>query len=670
MRIDCRGLTAEAVRALARDALRAMRDTPAGQSGTLYLDHVQWAGPTLTSAEPQRITGRVKPDLSWEFRIAVEIAAEAEPPTADVFRLPGESPLSREAIRQALGVLAAMEERRIPLSVWWPAVEALPGTLTRTDLWELASAVPDVLAVEADAGYPSMGQAAVRFVSDAVHHAARREFPLPGEARAAVLHALLAPWLRGEAAPDAAGYLARTAPVHAALAGELPTFLDDPAFVTQAEAYGLCQGLALAYPEGVPPDGIAADMHYLEAQGARESTHGEWVALLHHAAVSRGDQTSAAALLDAAPVLPWRTIWAHWRTPGTCALDAEEAVEELHAVDHDGAWAVSQWSEAEHPPDGEMYECKSWDARTGEILVEEFVDEDEPGRQNGVPFPDVVYAEKYSANWRPAIGSTPLPPRMPEAVEQAIRLGMVDSSTELWVFAGVGGVFAVHVDARVAQELPVASWKEPEAPGTLTKSGTWTPPWPLEKAGTPDREWLEREDVFGSGALRTLAEGDIPAVVSHPPTRRFLQETGWPVSPGVAGLYSPDLLETDMAPSSARHPRLLSGLGRYGRRHVLLDGETGKVYVAADPEVSDGEALLLGSGLGHTLFVLLTYHAALCTRFTTEREVDDLAESLKVWHRSADSAAAQSPAWQGEFDNFRQSCSDYAEVLSEIRDEA
>lgn len=91
MRIDCRGLTAEAVRALARDTLRAMRDTSAGQSGTLYLDHVQWAGPTLTSAEPQRITGRVKPDLSWEFRIAVEVAAEAEPLTADVFRLPGGS---------------------------------------------------------------------------------------------------------------------------------------------------------------------------------------------------------------------------------------------------------------------------------------------------------------------------------------------------------------------------------------------------------------------------------------------------------------------------------------------------------------------------------------------------------------------------------------------------
>lgn len=51
-----------------------------------------------------------------------------------------------------------MEERQVPLSVWWSAVEALPGTMTQTDLWELASAVPDVLAVEADAGGPSRGR--------------------------------------------------------------------------------------------------------------------------------------------------------------------------------------------------------------------------------------------------------------------------------------------------------------------------------------------------------------------------------------------------------------------------------------------------------------------------------------------------------------------------------
>ncbi len=104
--------------------------------------------------------------------------------------------------------------------------------------------------------------------------------------------------------------------MHAALAGTLPQLLADPETVAHVGREALLQGLALAWPDGVPLGGVAADAHYLEEEGVEPDSQGEWLAWLHWAAVNRGQRDWAHRLLESGVSVPWHTTWSRRRPYG------------------------------------------------------------------------------------------------------------------------------------------------------------------------------------------------------------------------------------------------------------------------------------------------------------------------------------------------------------------
>jgi hypothetical protein len=418
-----------------------------------------------------------------------------------------------------------------------------------------------------------------------------------------------------------------------------------------------------AWPEGVPADCLASDLHYLRVQGVRPAAQGEWVAWVHHAAVSRGDAAFADALAEAAEAagpLPWRTLWSRWRLPGKPGSQPEVGwVDGLSVHRHGESWAV-----AHHGDNPE--ELRGWDAVTGEPL-----DAGQPWADSE-PAPGVTYAVNRSRGWE--LRSEPVAgvPRAPRTVGKAVRPGDISggsSGSALWVFAGTGGVFGAAVDEAAVMVLPRDPWPELLVLGPPTFSAPWPPPWPLpwppSADGGPTRAWLEEASAFRTGACRPLPEARIPEAVRHEPTRRFLSRVGWPLSHGIGALHSPDLNADGLRPSDD-HPDLLSGLGQVGARRLLLDGADGRVFLTHHDR-SSHQVHLAGGSLERLLVLLLLQHTAWSAPLTLGgTETEDLAESLGQWCRTVDPEAMASPAWDGAFHDLDAAAQDYAMVLGEI----
>ncbi|MGY5131372.1 hypothetical protein ACWGJW_02965 [Streptomyces nigrescens] len=116
--------------------------------------------------------------------------------------------------------------------------------------------------------------------------------------------------------PELARYAAQALPVHAALGGCLEELLGNGETLARTERYGLLQGLAAAWPAGVPQGTVAMDIHYLETQRVDPVSTGEWVSWLHWAAVNRGRRDVADGLANAGIDLPWQTLCSHQRPYG------------------------------------------------------------------------------------------------------------------------------------------------------------------------------------------------------------------------------------------------------------------------------------------------------------------------------------------------------------------
>ncbi|MET8475345.1 SUKH-4 family immunity protein [Streptomyces sp. NPDC006422] len=639
------------------------------------LVNVDHAGPLFTTTEPARIAESVPLAVQREFGLQTRVViAEAE--LAPVVRVPTVTDVAPVVVETLVAATGALERDAVSLAVWQCVAQAvLDREVPVSTLRALANAWPEVLVLEApDDG---SGLETVRFVNRAAHRLIRASHPIPVAAQQAITTALLELHARR---PDTL-YTTWALPTHVALADDIEGLLREPALLATVHWYGLWSALATAYPNGVPGGGTAADVHFLHAQGVRPGTQGEWVAWLHHAAVSRGDRAMADALVGAVTApLPWRTIWSRWRLPGgpLVAYPGHVGVQEIRADTNDvDRPLVAEWREIAEAPPGEtaadngggvryVYERWRRDAWTGQpVDGPTRVVSAWPKRSAGNPMAEVSYASNHRGAWQrsPREPATDVP-RMPEAVRQAVRLSRDADGAELWAFAGYGGQFAALVDPKAVESLPRSRspWTELFLPGPLTSAAPW--PLPADIPRTDDevtRNRLERADAFREGACRPMAPASLPDLLTHEPSRRFLTEIGWPHTRVIGGLYAPDLEQQPLTPSPD-HPGMVEGLGQLASWTLYLDGSSGVVHV-----VDDGETVPVASSLPRLLALVLLDHLVLSTSLTSsELESEVLSESVPAWFAALDPLAADSPAWEGLFEDLEYESEDYATLLDEL----
>ncbi|MFE5189326.1 hypothetical protein [Streptomyces sp. NPDC056628] len=317
-------MSADAVATRMREECRA---APVGRPCVLLLANVQYAGETVTSTEPARVAEVLAPGFRRFQGREVWVMAEYDPdlvrfrriaeyevtlPTpASAAETAGEEPTAAGW----LGALADAELRQVPVPVWQLLCSARGVTAEARTLLSFAEKRPDVLAVDED-------RSSVAFRSEAFRHAWRRKQPWDSEIQSRAVDAFMSsttdgdgPGLWSEQGP-VRRYAAQALPLHAALAGVLPQLLNDGRLLAQFSVTALRAALAVAHPDGVPYGSVAAMLHYLEVQGVSPSSQGEWVAWLHHAALSSGRTELADGLLAAGVPLPWQTTWTHWRPAG------------------------------------------------------------------------------------------------------------------------------------------------------------------------------------------------------------------------------------------------------------------------------------------------------------------------------------------------------------------
>jgi hypothetical protein len=591
--IDCRGMSADAVATRMREECRA---APAGRPCVLLLSNVQYAGEVLTSTEPARVAENLAPGFRRFEGREVWVMAEYDPDLVDVPRITeyevtlsaptaaGRAAEEEPAAARRLGALAAAELRQVPVPVWQLLSSASGVPTTARALLSFAEQQSDVLVV-------NEGRSSVAFRSEALLRAWRRRQPWDSVAQSRAVEALVSvtadgrPGLWSQQGPVGA-YAAHALPLHAALAGALPRLLDDGRLLAQCSAAALREALAIALPDGVPYASVAAMLHYLEVQGISPSSQGEWVAWLHHAALSAGRAELAEQLLASGVALPWRTTWTHWRPPGVFGQIQAEAgrVDELGvAVGESGLTVVTarDMTTGRNAYPAYRYLRQEWIPVTGEpasapVEVRASLSDgdllwSDAHRSPGSEAHTVTFAEHTDSGWQPvppqatsapsrrparllpapaesprtsgtrgsgrhpdstlldgrtspaaALGTDALP--HPPNCPSAVTQGLYLDGR--WVLTGAGGLFAVTVQAAgtAAQET---YRKRP-----LVAAHTRSAPWPLPPSasaalrGDGMRDWLE--ETFGAGSCHRLAENQLPQGLADSAARRFLTETGLP----------------------------------------------------------------------------------------------------------------------------------------------
>ncbi|MGE7438261.1 SUKH-4 family immunity protein [Kitasatospora sp. NPDC001175] len=639
--IDCTGLSLEQVSG-------AVAEVAPSCSG-LVLEHVELAGPLISSTEWQRI-GR------WVQTVACTRAAARKPvvikkgaaqpigvPESVHYELPGTSGQRMELL---LAAAAALELPRSPFEVWQAVVEALVGSpLPGESLRQLAAGHPD-LAVDDEAGL-------LGFRDAMVHREVRRRFPLTEVQQSRVFGALVDLY-RGGIEPEGAvaEYLSAALPVHAALAGELARWLEDPDFLVTVGWYGLGLGLLLAYPDGVPLGGVAGVVHYLLGQHLDPASQAEWLSWLHHGLMSRR-MTELAGGVTARTTLPWRTVWSHWHWPGVVSPSAEVwPGGRLGIVEWGEGAAVASWAEPSDRPDwegfGEEDVVAVWDFQTGQPLQGPVSQgQSQAGARLG-PEHGVVKAHVRRGRWFNTVEQAPLAglPGPISLLSEAIRCPDPDDDRALWVFVGRVGIFAALVDEAAVAALPSARRGKEIEP--LTGRGRWAPPERIPPGATVTRELLEEDWAFGPGACRTIPPERLPEDVVHAPTVRFLTDVGWPATE-LASLRPADLALGSLQRWEHR-PGFVAGLGTLRGRVLLLDGNVGQVFLGGDGGAFDGPPTPVAGSLAALLHILLLWDAVSATPVLEgEDDAQDLQDSIEGWLREIDPAPVDRGFWELEF---------------------
>ncbi|MFD5395587.1 SUKH-4 family immunity protein [Streptomyces sp. NPDC127097] len=575
------------------------------RNAVVLLANAQWAGPTITSTEPGRVLRLVAERLGRDDRRCLRIMVEGD---AERVRIPhrrqvqevfmdegdgsGGAGTRQEASavsqHRAIQLLSAAETPGVAFPVWSALCEALGHRTDEGELRSLVAQYPHQLSVEATED----GAESVSFTTPAMRSIAREASALSPADQQALFHYLSA----HTGTPELARYAARTLPVHAALGGSLEELLGNGELLARTERYGLLQGIAAAWPAGVPQGTVAMDIHYLETQRVDPESSGEWLSWLHWAAVNRGRRELADGLANAGIEMPWKTLWSRQRPYGVFGpMDGEVGrVDQVRVERRDNV------------PVAVMRRVVQYDDMGGP-LNEEYVervfaldDGTEVGAERIVRIPHTQDTPRPAEFQEDAA----LPaPRTPDA-NRSIR----PAGPGRWVIGGHGGLYAVHAVASADSEAGV--WAKGPYLGPVTKAATWQCPEEALADGAPSASWLER--IFGTGSCRTVSATHLPDGLRNPTAREFLSTTGLPYLNGQIPFFSSlPLDEQGLAefewPEDATDPKAEGPFYRIGSwmgGAVVLDGSSGAVLQDTESGYS---TVLLASSLPQFATVLRLY---------------------------------------------------------------
>ncbi|WP_310723674.1 SUKH-4 family immunity protein [Streptomyces sp. N2A] len=663
--VDCLHLTAEevAVRVLiglgvAPEDARKRRPSLWGAQGLISRDAVvllanaQWAGPTTTSTEPERVLRGVAERLGEEDRRCLRIVVEGDgeqvriPPRRNVSEIlvggsaETEGNLTRQAASSVMGeravqVLAAAETPRLSLSAWVALCNALDCPASEGELRPLVAQYPEHLSVEAETEGDGGGAARVTFTSQITRWGARAAARL-----AAADHQRLFRLLTAQDRPSALdSYAAHAVPLHAALGGVMEELLGDGEMLASVDRYGLLQGLAAAWPGGVPQGTLATDIHYLETQRVDPVSHGEWVSWLHWAAVSRGRHDVAEGLVRADAGMPWRSIWSRHRPFGVFGPVVGEVgrVDQVRVQRRSGA------------PVAVMRRVVEYDDMGGP-LNEQYV-ESCFALDDGVEV-DAKAVVRIPYNQEPPElpefqADAGLPPPRTPGDYRAIK----PAGPGRWVVGGQGGLYALEVVDAAGPAI--GRWRDGPLLGPVTRSATWQCPQEALSDGGPSRAWLER--MFGGGSCRRLSENELPDGLHNASAREFLSVVGMPYLtaqiPFVTTLaLDEEGLQEYEWPDDAPEPEAegpFYRLGSWMGAVVVLDGAGGAVLQNGESGYS---SVLLANSLQQFFTLLRLYCEYRTSWLPTVAEVLDARWSLREWAEEIDPATETGDHWDEVFE--------------------
>ncbi|MFC9237427.1 SUKH-4 family immunity protein [Streptomyces decoyicus] len=606
--LDCAGLTAEdvALRLLntwqadsgARPLSEAARRIRSG--GVALLANVQWAGRLVSSNEASRITRDVLRPMKRSARPSIRFIVERSADKSWVLAPARNELVLQEELDQEdraavlpgllethpeLEALAATESRSVRLSVWAELCHAFGIHTSTRELAGLAEPLTEMLSVSDTDGVDRQ----VAFRAESTRHQMRELRPTRHEAVVAFLMQRMAgqatgPW---SASGPLGAYAAKTLALHAAHAGSLEALLDDGAVLANLEAYGLLQGLAAAWPGGVPQGGIAMDAHYLEELGLASAPHPEWVAWLHQATASRGNEAPARSMAAAGIALPWRTVWSRCRPYGTFGPSPQPYEETAEGIPVSRSWPRSETAPPVRNILGSAHPFRSKPQSNGEWLI---------AGPTG-PFAVAMDTEprenpRLSAMPEPFVGPLTSPG---EWACPAPALAQ-DGPSQSWLEA----TFGRHT-CRVLEEsrLP-AGLSEETARHFLTTTGL---------PALPDQlPFMSTVDLQESGLV------DVP----------WPEDTEQPQRDGP--FYA---------------------LGEWTGGTILLDGTTGAVV----QDGSTGYAsTTFATSLRQFCVLIRLYHELLISNFNTPHEYRDARNSVRAWAEEIDAAVPDADHWEHVFD--------------------
>ncbi|MFE0381311.1 SUKH-4 family immunity protein [Streptomyces inhibens] len=624
------------------------------RDAVVLLANAQWAGPTITSTEPGRVLRMIAERFGRDDRRCLRIVVEGDPERAriphrrhlqevlitdgDESRSAG-NPQEAGAVSQhrAVQLLAAAETPAVAFPVWSAFCEAWGHRTDEGELRSLVARYPNHLSAET----AEDGTESVAFTTPVVRSMAREASALSPMDQQRLFRYLAA----HAGPPELARYAAQALPVHAALGGALEELLGNGEMLARIERYGLLQGLAAAWPAGVPQGTLATDIHYLETQRVDPVSNGEWVSWLHWAAVNRGQRDIADGLASAGVDMPWQTRWSHQRPYGVFGpMEGEVGRIDQVRVQHRGQVPVAVIRRVVQYDD------------MGGPLNEEYVervftldDGTEVGTERVVRIPHTQDTPRLAEFQEDAT----LPaPRTPD-VNRCIR----PAGPGRWVIGGQGGLYAVDVVASADSETGV--WGGGPYLGPVTRAATWQCPEEALADDAPSKSWLER--VFGTGRCRTIADTELPDELRNPTAREFLSTIGLPYLNGQTPFLSSLPLDEQGLPEfewpeDAPDPKAdgpFYRIGSWTGGAVVLDGSSGAVL---QDTASGYSTVLLASSLPQFATVLRLYGEYRISWLPTLAEALDARWSLREWAEEIDPATETGDHWdevfEGELDDL------------------